>query len=251
MKVVEPSIMKKARIIETDGIFKPGFFTSINQFNNFIHDDLAINNYSSSPPSIPIIIKNKYSLLQWTVDADTYSFQSGYRQMFHLHSRFLNLSFKLLEKLPYDFIGIHLRVESDFIPLDNIEEELLELLDDASMENPIIYLASGEVNRTILFKKLAGKRGAKVVDKWNLADEETKEEMKKMDFDQIALVDYIILHHSQYFKGSGLSSYSYSLVASRYFYQFGSLVFNPEKYVMGRQSQLTRWINAQFKDTLW
>lgn len=251
MKVVEQEFKQTANIFEIGGDFKAKIYYR-GDFNKFINKQFS-EEFSSSSSSSPIIIRQKYSLLHWNVDSDTMLFQKTFRDLFHLHPRYEKVAILLLDKLPYNFIGVHLRTESDFIEVDKFEEELLEIMEDVNieMETPIIYLASGELSRTKKFKELANRRGITVEDKWSLIDEKIKKELDKMDFDQMALVDYIVLHHSQFFKGAGLSSFSYSLVMSRYFYQFGTFYYNPEYYVLGRQSQLTKWINNVFVNAMW
>lgn len=207
----------------------------IGDFNH--HVDSLLPSSSSIPSSSPIIIMQHESLYGWKVINDPLSFQIGYRELFLFNPSIIDLSLSLLFKLPTDFIGIHLRAEEDWgrestgmIILDKLLERRLE-------HYPIIYVACGDEKQLKKFMNMAGEKGMKIATKWSVANEEEKERMKEMAFDQKGLVDFIILNHSKYYYGVGESSFSFEVGLNRHLEYFGDINYSgldDDQYLLGR-----------------
>ena len=81
----------------------------------------------------------------------------------------------------------------------------------------IIYVASGNASEIELFKDKAAAVNVRltVVDKWDLLDEQQSAELKKLHWDQQALVDLEILMRCSVFGGMAKSSFAFMIAMAR------------------------------------
>ena len=82
-----------------------------------------------------------------------------------------------------------------------------------------MYLACGDHNMTELFRTAAQSRNWQVIDKWSIASaisEAFVSEIEALDFDHEALIDFAMLLLSDFFIGTGVSAFSYSIAHDRH-----------------------------------
>jgi hypothetical protein len=65
----------------------------------------------------------------------------------------------------------------------------------------VIYAACGDSAKLDEYRQMAKKHNLIVKDKWDLMDSEDKEKLHKMSFDQLGVVDYLILKKALFFLG--------------------------------------------------
>jgi len=128
------------------------------------------------------------------------------------------------------FYGAHLRTEADTVdagwqtPCSETECGLnWTTQTDAYMKHAIansleiIYVASGNATEIERFKVKAAANNVRltVVDKWDLLDEQQSAELKKLHWDQQALVDLEILMRCSVFGGMAKSSFAFMIAMAR------------------------------------
>ena len=156
------------------------------------------------------------------------------------------------EKLPYNFFGLHLRVESDWTYVNGslTEEHMIkQVFQHNTTKFPVLYTACGEATKLKQFKQLASKLGVVVVDKWDLIEAADRKRMDELWFDQLGILDFVVLRHAQFFWGFGGSSFSHALALWRHMNQFGNMHYQGEDY----QSKLMgpKWVQPLLYDILW
>jgi hypothetical protein len=90
---------------------------------------------------------------------------------------------------------------------------------------PVVYTACGDTEKIINFKKLGNQLGVVVMDKWDIMLEDDKKYVGILPFDQLAILDFLILMHAQYFWGLAGSSFSHTLAVWRHVEQFNNFHF--------------------------
>lgn len=85
-----------------------------------------------------------------------------------------------------------------------------------SSDLKIIYVASGDPDEIIQFRKIALEEGLIVYGKEDLLSRLSLKYAKTISFDQTALIDYLIMLKSKDFGGVGFSSFSQSIASRRH-----------------------------------
>ena len=125
----------------------------------------------------------------------------------------------------------------------------LPLSHSHSTKKPILYTACGDAEKLTKFKETAQRFGVDVVDKWQLIDESDRKLLEDLRFDQLGILDYVVLRHSQVFWGVGGSTFSHSLALWRHLYQFGNLYYYGNDF----QQKLLgpKWVQRNLYDIMW
>jgi hypothetical protein len=112
-----------------------------------------------------------------------------------------------------------------------------------------VYTACGDIQLLENFKSMVGNFGGKAVDKWDLVDKPTVEDMKGLGFDQLGMIDLEVLIHAQYFLGYAGSSFSAQVGQTRHFAQFGNTDYDgmdKQQHLLGHPG-----LRLQFRNRLW
>jgi hypothetical protein len=238
--VVEQSQLG-SQVTELDGPFFWGSPFQQGEYSKLVKEII----HNSNPPlHLPIIIRHKESLGGWLHDTDPTPFQLAFRSLFHFSKPLVDVGKHILTKLPAEFFGVHLRVESAW-PDDGGEQmqNFLDIILAHNSSNPLAYVACGEEEKLATFTALAKEKGVKVVHKWTLLDgEEDKQYLKTLQFDQLGIIDRVVLEKATFFYGVGLSSYSFMLGMERHVVQFGNLDYRPfdeeRQYLFGQAAEM-------------
>jgi len=116
------------------------------------------------------------------------------------------------------FLGAHLRVAADAAAAGwpGYEAQAPVYISEAKARNlTAIYLATGSAENREQFRQDAAREGLDTYVKEDLLDEEELAELRKLTWDQQALVDFEVLMHSAMFYGFVRSSYSWALALRR------------------------------------
>jgi hypothetical protein len=122
---------------------------------------------------------------------------------------------------------------------------LKQILLHNTTKYPVVYTACGDAERMEIFRKLGEKFGIMVKGKWDYITEEDREYAEDLAFDQVALLDYLVLRHSQFFWGTKLSSFSYAIAFWRHVAQFGDFQFTNSDFQHHLDGQ------ESFDNTFW
>ena len=95
---------------------------------------------------------------------------------------------------------------------------------------PVVYTACGDAKKLEQFRQIGERLGIMVTGKWNYILEEDREFANSLAFDQVAILDYLVLRHSQYFWGNYLSSFSYPIAFWRHVAQFNNFHYMNSEY---------------------
>lgn len=136
--------------------------------------------------------------------------------------RFDSESTKPLARYPtlMNYMGIHLRVESDRLGWwpdeDTQVDEYIQRAMKLETRPTTIYVATGSATGFEHFSKNASMElGAKTISKEALLEGDDLKELKALKWDQQALVDYLILLRSRYFAGIMQSSFAQNIAIRR------------------------------------
>ncbi|KAK3316188.1 hypothetical protein B0H66DRAFT_284381 [Apodospora peruviana] len=116
------------------------------------------------------------------------------------------------------FFGAHLRVAADAAKAGwpGYEAQAPFYIREAKAQNlTSVYLATGSAENRDRFRQDAATQGLDTHVKEDLLDEEELAELRKLTWDQQALVDFEVLMHSAMFSGFVRSSYSWALALRR------------------------------------
>ncbi|KAM7198015.1 hypothetical protein V8F33_005282 [Rhypophila sp. PSN 637] len=116
------------------------------------------------------------------------------------------------------FLGAHLRVAADAAAAGwpGYEAQApLYILEAKERNLSSVYLATGSSEHRDRFRKEAALEGLVTFLKEDLLDEEEREELANMSWDQQALVDFEVLMHSAMFYGFVRSSFTWALALRR------------------------------------
>lgn len=204
---------------------------------------LQSNNAFVSPQS-PVVITEKETIGAWIRSYDTEEFQISFRNIFRFSRSYVPFAEQILSKLPTIFFGVHLRLESDWTAnTDDVMYSFLDkILEHNTTANPIAYVACGEEEKLAQFTTLAATRGVQVVHKWNLLNEAGREFLSALDFDQMGMVDRLVLEKADYFYGVAGSSFSFSLGQHRHQVQTGNMEYfarsDERQYLEGAEGDM-------------
>jgi hypothetical protein len=114
------------------------------------------------------------------------------------------------------------------------------ILSHNSTANPKAYVACGQEDKLAKFTRRSAERGVTVVHKWTLMDEDDSNFVKTLQFDQLGIIDRVVLEQAGFFFGIGGSSYSFMLGMERHVAQFGNLNYvppdEPRQFLLGGQN---------------
>jgi hypothetical protein len=131
------------------------------------------------------------------------------------------VSASLRELLQDDYIGFHLRIESDMdcYTYEEMVNWFLQTCEDKNLfsTTKTIYVAVGDKNIEERFFNDMQRRGFTAISKSSVAQRNMTvvEKIKNLTFDQVAALDYDILLNSTHFFGSGRTSFGYSIAYER------------------------------------
>jgi hypothetical protein len=89
---------------------KPG------QYWDYYHS-LLLHNLTNLPnysPTSPVVVQERDSLFAWDVISDGFDLFLDFHRLIQFSKPLVQIVENMLQGLPYDFFGIHLRVESDW-----------------------------------------------------------------------------------------------------------------------------------------
>jgi GDP-fucose protein O-fucosyltransferase len=202
-------------------------------------------------PALPTVVSEREPLLRWARNEDSLTLQLSFHSIFRFQKALVEIGYHILDKLPHNFFGAHLRLEDDWVEKD-VEIGMYTdfVLSHADKAEPVLmYVACGDVEKLQKFKQFAKNKGILVQDKWDLADENYKLRMKSMEFDRLALVDFVVLQHSQFFVGVTGSTFSRAVAQQRHAAQFGDLDYHgkdTQQYLIGGGVYI-----IMLKDRMW
>jgi hypothetical protein len=116
------------------------------------------------------------------------------------------------------FMGAHLRTEADANAAGwtGYDTQATMYINQARSANlTTVYVASGSQDDIAKFKKQASLRSVNVTTKYDLLSGDDLEELKRLTWDQQALVDYEILLRSSTFGGIAESSFAWNIALRR------------------------------------
>eukprot|EP00026_Physarum_polycephalum_P008579 Phypoly_transcript_08667.p1 GENE.Phypoly_transcript_08667~~Phypoly_transcript_08667.p1 ORF type:complete len:389 (+),score=61.64 Phypoly_transcript_08667:179-1345(+) len=211
-----------------------------NSFRKFVRKLISKSDFED--PSLPtVIFETKEPLGTWDVLSDPLAFQLEFHSVFKYHPSLMKIANKILENLPYLYVGLHLRMELDWGPrkksVETFVEAVAERIEDAKTKT--VFVACGDLDQLQEFKTKASPHGWNVVTKWDLVSAQEKEMMDELDFDQLGIVDFEVLVHSTYFVGAGLSSLSSSVGLRRHIAQYGDFEYtedDAQQYLIGKKN---------------
>jgi hypothetical protein len=65
-------------------------------------------------PNAPTVVQEKESFFAWNTSSDGHDFFFGFQKLFHINPTLVHVAESMLRMMPYNFFGIHLRVEKDW-----------------------------------------------------------------------------------------------------------------------------------------
>lgn len=118
------------------------------------------------------------------------------------------------------YLGVHLRTATDAVAMgwSDFETQSNRYLHLATnLTVPVIYVASGNATSVALFTKEAAALSppVMVVTKNDLLSGSDLIEMQALTWDQVALIDYVLLESSGFFAGMTESSFSWNVAIKR------------------------------------
>ncbi|KAI5927845.1 hypothetical protein F4810DRAFT_706581 [Camillea tinctor] len=124
------------------------------------------------------------------------------------------------------YLGVHLRTEEDALSrwpdYAAQSEGYFQEAEKQGFRGGIAYLASGSESETSRFAAEARERlKLEVRSKYDLVDGAKLDQLKTLTWDQQALVDFVVLLHSDYFVGVSPSSFSINVALKRHLQKEG------------------------------
>jgi hypothetical protein len=109
----------------------------------------------------------------------------------------------------------------------------------------VIYVACGDSTKLNEYREMAKNHGLIVKDKWDVVDAEDRAKLEQLSFDQLGVVDYIVLKKAIFFVGVASSSLSHQLGHFRHLAQFGDLEYigkDFQQFLIGKQWMRNLWV---------
>ncbi|KAM7221099.1 hypothetical protein V8F06_003484 [Rhypophila decipiens] len=208
----------------------------------FKYLDISGGNRSITTPPTPVRVWQNLAMYQWNRLAHAPEFANSFPRLFRqlpaarrlAASALYNLGRKMNHSSVSDtilFLPTTTEEEEEFPSNTSIVNSLgpgrlasngvlgahLRVAADAAKERNLssVYLATGSAEHRDRFRKEAALEGLVTFTKEDLLDAEEREELKKMSWDQQALVDFEVLMHSAMFYGFVRSSFSWALAMRR------------------------------------
>ncbi|KUJ23921.1 uncharacterized protein LY89DRAFT_662702 [Mollisia scopiformis] len=188
----------------------------------------------------PIIIDLEQSFLHYPINSDGHDVAHTFGNILKFRPDTRRLATRTLMKLSnwYDlpmnlsepiinpsFFGAHLETASPFtqskrhsdVKYSHYEAQSTAYLKQAfSAKTQIMYIASGDLGEAHKIGLEATEYNIAVTHKEDLLKEEDADELERLNWDQRALVDYLVLTKSQEFAGVGHSSFSWNIALKRH-----------------------------------
>ena len=195
---------------------------------------------SPYPKSVPIVIDLEQSFLQYPTHSDSHEFAHTFGNILkfrqdvrllatttlHTISRTYDLPLNIPDAIIANSIfGAHLRTEEDPMekrhlspaPYAHYEGQSKAYLEEAALMNAtVLYAASGSVRELSRLAIDALDYNVEVNHKFELLKGRDREMLEMLKWDQMALVDYLVLLKVQDFAGIGHSSFSWNLALKRH-----------------------------------
>jgi hypothetical protein len=184
-------------------------------YRSHIYDLLSYKEVDRRKGSIVVVEHNP--LLGWLFVKERPIIHKALLDMLRFNPAITSLALPILAKLPQSFVGFHLRAEKDFpwYSYDNIVTWFQASYQAKHKNIKTIYLAVGSLEIEEKFRKDMENLDSNVhvISKWTIGQENMTliSEMNTLRFDQIAIVDFEVMLHSDYFYGVGQSSFDYSI----------------------------------------
>ncbi|PVH70865.1 hypothetical protein DL98DRAFT_369132, partial [Cadophora sp. DSE1049] len=210
------------------------------KFDSWLDTYKPPHGFSQATPTLVLLRFNLPSLFDWPIISDSSPFIVSYGRILRFSPSILHLAatvFYALNKahslnLPpnatgvpqkHKFYGAHLRTDVDAAAAGfaSYAEQSGTYLSAAQNNTALIYLASGSGTDIGHFITDAAAKNISVATKFSLLESSAEyldalEQLKKLKWDQQALVDYVLLLRSSQFGGTGASSFSWNIAFLRH-----------------------------------
>lgn len=221
-----PTILKTPHKAWNDASFTSGQFREFTQ--NYLDTDTYRINTAAISPSSPVVIEFSDSFKGWNYrkTGELATIRKGLFRSLEYNADLLSIGSQILQsaELKDGYIGIHLRGESDW-PSGFGSGELQMALYTAELERlaaaepnlqRTVYVSCGSESAIQTFREKLSPLGFTVYDKMGLLSTslhpEKQAEVEAMNFDQKAIVEYVMLVSADRFMGVVMSTFS-SIVA--------------------------------------
>ncbi|RYE14656.1 MAG: hypothetical protein EOP45_19360, partial [Sphingobacteriaceae bacterium] len=187
------------------------------EYHSFITELLhSLHKYPNSTNSIAIW--ETQVLFSWNFTDDPILVHKTLMDAVIFSPHIRSIGQKVYQGIKDQYLGFHLRCESDW-DATSYESQLTYFLEFINKYPSIssVYIAVGSKDIEEKFQKDVKNLSLSVFDKWSLVKNNSilQNEMSLLGFDQLAAIDYLILFNSEYFMGTGLSSFSYGIAWDR------------------------------------
>jgi len=182
----------------------------VNALLNQSGEDLGINS---------IVIWENEPLFSWEFYKDGNNVHQTLYNAIKFNPSILAVGKTVRSLLPSSYIGIHIRAEKDaegFLGILNYNTQVqgfLKVYQKQYSSIKTIYVATGDQSIDERFRDEMSNLDAKIVTKWDLAssNNQLKDQLNQLRFDQLGIVDYEVLRSSTSFFGMSLSSYTFGI----------------------------------------
>ena len=213
------STMNFTHKIETERIPYNRF--SYGEYKVHVDKLLKQNGLDSSPSSSVITIWENEQLFNWKFSNDSPIVISTLRNAIIPNNKIRSISKALRGIMPFEYFGIHLRLEADMIIGSYTDQILYFLKHYVEVPNhdtiKTIYVSTGDRSIEEKFRTEMRPLDLNVISKWSLTlnNAALEEELKSLRFDQLALLEWDILVGSYHFFGCTSSAFSFSVANQR------------------------------------
>ncbi|KAI9641988.1 hypothetical protein NHQ30_009858 [Ciborinia camelliae] len=202
----------------------------IGKFKSTVTEHLESLSLSSFSAENPLVVGfgDTMNSFNYTYDSD----QALQKQLFRTlkyNRKLLDLGSQLLDtpELRDGYIGIHFRGESDWPPIFGSREEQMDFFapeielasaDQGAAEGiKTIYISCGDETAIEKFREPLSALGYQVYDKWALVSSlpDLSSQLKEMEFDTMAIIDYAVLVEAKFFLGVWMSTFSQTISYAR------------------------------------
>lgn len=138
---------------------------------------------------------------------------------FQFNPKLTSLADPLIKMLPSNFLGFHLRAESDsiFTNYNSSFKWFTELYSQNYSDYKNIYLATGEQSVEEKFREDMNFYNVTVFSKWTLSanNQNITNQWRNLSFDQLSVIDHQILLECDHFFGLAFSTFAYGIAMER------------------------------------
>jgi hypothetical protein len=233
-----------------------------------------LEQYSAPTVTGPIIVDLGRSYLQYPIYSDGAGFALSFGNILKFRSDVRLLATKVLRNMarafdfeldltqptiPNAFFGVHLRTEKDAVeawPVDNwkygrydVQSKLY--LEQAPRSNAsVIYVSSGNLSEVIKFGRdaEADPHHFSVTTKWNLLHKDDLLKLKRLEWDQQALVDFLVILKASDFAGIAHSCFAWNVALKRHMYAEKKGLLEGPQMLSDELSQIYGKIASEYKE---